>query len=79
LFSNELRTIVEIAFGLKMNSARPRVIAEMRKIIRIIICDLAMITILLFSSKNTAVSSGFNWLNNIPIKKNNSWELMSSL
>jgi len=33
--SNELKTMVEIAFGLKINSVRNRVIAETRKIILI--------------------------------------------
>jgi len=30
-FSNELRTMVEIAFGLKIHSVSPRVIGEMRE------------------------------------------------
>jgi len=41
-FSNERRTMVEIAIGLKIST---RVIAEVRKIIRIIICVFALIKI----------------------------------
>jgi len=40
--SYELRTMVEIAFGLKIST---RVIIEMKKIIRIIICIFALIKI----------------------------------